>query len=196
MSRIAEFAMSTPINVGKPSRVFPLQGHGHMASTDSASGSGTWVDSNHQPSPFYGTDVTSPAAYYPSPTRGVLRFRNVCLVPDGDALPIEHTRAMASATEASHNPNGPVGPDSPTPQWGADAICCRTATTINLLVETLNRRHAVVRAWKRWLSFEMAFVSATTCDKWTHQDLNLGPPPCKEGALPLSYGPMCGQLRQ
>ncbi len=25
---------------------------------------------------------------------------------------------------------------------------------------------------------------------WTHWDLNPGPPPCKGGALPLSYGPV------
>ena len=26
-------------------------------------------------------------------------------------------------------------------------------------------------------------------ETWTHWDLNPGPPPCKGGALPLSYGP-------
>jgi hypothetical protein len=27
-------------------------------------------------------------------------------------------------------------------------------------------------------------------ETWTHWDLNPGPPPCKGGALPLSYGPV------
>ena len=27
-------------------------------------------------------------------------------------------------------------------------------------------------------------------DKWTRRDLNPRPPPCKGGALPLSYGPV------